>query len=91
MNGEITQQIFGPVDIVARGGTASLHYRDRADAVVAFQNRSDRVTTYGGGFGYHLGKSVRIGFNADQNHRNSPIESRRYDRLTYGASLSYDF
>jgi hypothetical protein len=90
-SGEITQQIFGPVDIVGRGGTATLDYRTRAGVVVPVADRSDRVTTYGVGVGYHLGKSVRIGFNADQNHRDSPLASRRYDRLTYGSSLTYDF
>jgi hypothetical protein len=59
--------------------------------VVPFADRADRVTTYGAGVGYHLGKNVRVSVNADQNHRTSPVVSRRYDRLTYGASLTYDF
>ena len=90
-NAEVTQQVFGPVDLIARGGTASLDYRHRADLLALVVAHSDRVSSYGGGVGYHVGRSVRIGFNIDQVHRNSPIESRRYDRLTYGSSLTYDF
>jgi hypothetical protein len=91
MTAEITQQIYGPVDVVGRGGAATLAYQTLEGVVVPFADRADRVTTYGAGVGYHLGKNVRISFNADQSHRTSPIASRRYDRLTYGASLTYDF
>jgi hypothetical protein len=88
---ELTQQIYGPVDLVGRGGAANLDYRDRAGAAVLEANRSDRVVTYGGGVGYHLANSLRIGFNADQIRRDSAVPSRQYERLTYGASLTYDF
>lgn len=88
---EVTQQIFGPVDVMARGGTATLDYRNRAGADLPAPERSDRVTTFGGGAGYHPGKSVRIGFNVDQDHRDSPISAHRYDRLAYGMSVTYDF
>jgi hypothetical protein len=88
---EVTQQVVGPFDVVGRGGTASLDYRTRAGVVVPFADRADRVTTYGLGIGYHLGKNIRVSFNADQIHRDSPIDSRRYNRLTYGSALTYDF
>src|SRR5205814_241497 len=77
MTVELGQQLFGPVDVVARGGTAALAYRNRVDVVLPLSDRSDRVNTYGGGMGYHLGKSMRVGFNADQAHRDSPVETRQ--------------
>lgn len=32
VSGEIAQQVFGPVDVVVRGGLQRLEYRERAGA-----------------------------------------------------------
>jgi hypothetical protein len=85
----IAQQIFGPVDVVARGGRQRLAYRTRTDATVPFANRADRVDSYGGGFGIHLGQDLRLGFNVDQEQRRSLVLDRRYSGLKYGTSLTY--
>lgn len=85
----LAQQIFGPVDIVGRVGRQSLAYRDRVGAVVVAPNRTDEVVTYGGGVGYHLGKSLRLGVNVDRSERTSPLESRTYRGLRYGTALTY--
>ena len=87
--GSLAQQIFGPVDVVLRGGRESLAYRDLAGVPVGAPNRSDEVTTYGGGIGYHLGKTVRLGFNVDHAERSSPIDARTYRGLRYGTALTY--
>jgi hypothetical protein len=87
--GSIAQQVFGPWDVVARIGRQTLDYRDREDVVIEAPNRTDRVSTYGGGIGYHLGKSLRLGFNVDNSTRTSPIENRTYRGLRYGTSLTY--
>jgi hypothetical protein len=84
----VAQQIFGPVDIVVRLGHQTLAYRDREGMSIASPNRSDEVSIYGGGIGYHLGKSLRLGINVDQTRRTSPLESRRYEGLRYGAALT---
>jgi hypothetical protein len=84
----INQQIFGPVDVVARIGAQRLEYRVRTDAPVD-PNRVDHVTTYGGGVGYHMGSDLRIGFNVDQYRRRSDIESNEYTGLRYGFSVTY--
>jgi hypothetical protein len=89
VNIEISQQIAGPFDAVVRAGTARLEYRDRAGAVVAVSNRVDHIETYGGGFGYHLGRGTRIGFNVDQYERLSPVEGREYKGLRYGVAVTY--
>jgi hypothetical protein len=88
-NIEISQQIAGPFDAVVRGGAARLEYRDRAGAVVAVSNRVDHIETYGGGFGYHIGRGTRIGFNVDQYERLSPVEGREYKGLRYGIAVTY--
>ncbi|HYM24995.1 MAG TPA: outer membrane beta-barrel protein [Vicinamibacterales bacterium] len=90
-NGSITQQIFGPFDAVVRGGVQHLGYRDRTDAVVAVEDRTDTVRSYGGGIGYHFGQDVRLGFNIDKQTRTSPVPEREYSGLRAGTSLTYGF
>lgn len=85
----ITQQIFGPVDVVGRVGAQRLDYRDRAGAVIAVAGRTDYIRSYGGGVGYHLGRDVRIGFNVDKQHRTSALDARTYDGLKYGMAVTY--
>ena len=91
VSGSLAQQIFGPIDVVARIGAARLDYRDRADAVVAAADRQDHVRTYGLGVGYHLGKDVRVGFNGDHARRTSPVADREYEGWRYGTALTYGF
>ena len=85
----IAQQVFGPIDVVARGGLQQLQYRDRLGAAVAIADRVDHVESVGGGIGYHLGHATRIGFNVDQNRRISGVDARRFRGLTYGFSVTY--
>jgi hypothetical protein len=87
--GSISQQIFGPVDVVARIGAQSLDYRNRAGAVVVIADRVDQVRSYGAGIGYHLGRDMRIGFNVDQQNRTSPLAEQQYKGLVYGFAVTY--
>ena len=91
VGGSITQQIVGPFDVMARAGTQTLAYRDRAGVFVATANRVDHVRTFGGGIGYHFGKDVRWGVNVDHYHRTSDLSARQYDALRYGTSVTYGF
>ena len=68
---EFAQQIFGPFDFVARVGRARLDYRSQTDAVLAVPNQLDEVNSFGGGIGYHIGRSLRLGFNADHDSTSS--------------------
>ena len=85
----ISQQIFGPLDIVVRGGLRRLEYRDRVGAIVPVAGRVDRQTSYGAGIGYHLGRDMRIGVNVDQSRRDSAVSSRQYKGLVYGVAVTY--
>ena len=89
VGGSIAQQLFGPVDVVVRGRIEHLVYRDRAGAILQAADRTDRVASYGGGLGYHMGKDVRIGFNVDRDRRISPISNREYKGLRFGTSITY--
>jgi hypothetical protein len=90
-NVEFAQQIFGPFDFVARLGRARLDYRSQTDVVLSAPNQVDEVNSFGGGLGYHMGRSLRVGFNADMIRRISADPSRDYERPTYGASVTYEF
>jgi hypothetical protein len=87
--GSISQQLFGPFDVVGRGGAQTLAYRDRVGAVVQVSNQVDYSRTYGGGLGYHLGKDLRLGFNVDETKRISDVSLRQYNDLTMGTSVTY--
>ncbi len=87
--GSISQQLYGPFDVVGRAGIQRLDYQTRTGVIVADPNRTDYVRTYGGGAGYHLGKDVRVGFNIDQQRRTSDIDARTYSGLRYGIAVTY--
>jgi hypothetical protein len=98
-NLQVSQQIQTHVDVVGRGGLEHLNYRDLSDPAVlaasagapVVPNRTDTITTYGVGIGYHLGSATRLGLNYDRTRRSSPIELRGYERANIGASITYDF
>ena len=56
---------------------------------MASPNRVDHIKTYGAGVGYHLGRDMRIGFNVDQQNRDSPLTARQYKGLVYGFAVTY--
>jgi hypothetical protein len=92
MTGEtlsIAQQIFGPFDVVVRGGDQRLKYQSRAGAAVIEPDRTDRLRSYGGGIGIHMGPTLRLGFNIDNERRRSVLTAREYKGLKYGSSITY--
>jgi hypothetical protein len=89
--GSVTQQVYGPLDVEARGEIASLDYRDRSGVAVAAPDRSDHIRSYGAGVGYHLAKDLRLSFNVDQYNRDSQMVDHQYDKLLFGFGLSYGF
>jgi hypothetical protein len=85
----LAQQIFGPLDVVARIGRQRLKYTARTDALVTTPDRTDRVRSYGVGFGFHLGQELRLGFNVDKERRTSVLPDRQFEGLKYGSSITY--
>ena len=51
VSGSVAQQVFGPFDVIVRGGAQHLAYRDRAGAVILVADRTDSVQSYGGASG----------------------------------------
>jgi hypothetical protein len=98
-NLQISQQLQTHIDVAVRGGIEHLNYRDLTDAALVVPaatgtvvpNRTDTVTTYGAGIGYHLGRATRVGLNYDLIRRASPVPSRGFKGGTFGTSITYDF
>ena len=88
-SGSLAQQIFGPVDVVARAALQHLAYRDRAGVVILVADRTDEVRSYGIGVGFHMGKDLRLGFNLDKANRISKIASREYGNVMFGSQITY--
>jgi hypothetical protein len=87
----IDQRVFGPLDVTGRVGAQRLDYRDRVGPDVAVSDRTDRVRSYGAGMGYRFGRTARVGFLIEQQHRDSGVASRRYEGMKFGASVTYGF
>ena len=85
----IAQQIFGPIDVIARAGAQRLKYQSRTGVDVTAPDRIDHVRMYGLGFGTHLGRDLRLGFNIDRARRTSVLTEREYKGMRYGSSLTY--
>jgi hypothetical protein len=91
IGGSVAQQVFGPVDVVARAGARRLAYRDRTGGSIVISDRKDFVHTYGGSIGYHMGRDWRLSLNVDRQNRVSNLASREYKDLRIGTALTYGF
>lgn len=84
----VTQNVVGPVELVARGRLAWLDYRG---TVGPAPERRDRVDSYGGGLGFRLGDASRLGFEAEWVERRSDVPDRNYKGLRLFGSITYGF
>jgi hypothetical protein len=91
ISGSVQRRVFRPIDLIARIGLQRLNYRERVVESVSARHRVDTVHIYGGGLGYHMGNDVRIGFDVDQQYRDSPVLDRAYHGLRFGTSVTYGF
>ena len=82
----VTHQLVGPFDIQALAGRQTMGYRSR---LVQGDTRRDQVETYGGGAGYRLRATMRLGFTWEITRRLSALDARRYERRRVYASLTY--
>jgi hypothetical protein len=82
----VTHQLVGPLDIQALAGRQTMAYRHRE---VQGDVRRDQVETYGGGAGYRLRATMRLGVTWEVNRRTSVLDERRYARRRVYASLTY--
>jgi hypothetical protein len=94
--GTITQRLSRTWDVQARAGNQRLDYRRLVEipsvpGVELPPARIDTVVFYGGGIGYRVGTDVRVGFNLDYYTRKSDRETRQYEGLKVGTSVTYGF
>lgn len=82
----VTHQLIGPLDVQGIGGHQTMGYRQR---LVGNEVRRDEVQTLGGGAGYRLRSTMRLGLNWELIRRLSPVVERRYVRRRLYASLTY--
>jgi len=88
VSASLTQNIVGPMDLVARGRLAWLDYTGAAGGA---PDRQDRVESYGGGVGFKLGEFSRLGFEAVWVARRSEVPERTYEGLRLFGSIDYGF
>lgn len=86
----LTQRIAGPLDVQGTIGHQRFAYRDYSGAEES--TRADSFRVYGGGIGFRLGETARLGLNIEDSRRRSDERpDRRYDRRRIYGSLSYGF
>ena len=86
----VTQGLAGPFDAVGRVGFQRLSYRGLV-GVPGLSGRTDAVDSFGGGFGYRVGRDMRIGFNIDRQQRSSDLARHSYGGVRYGTSVTYGY
>jgi Putative beta-barrel porin 2 len=86
----VTQGIAGPFDAVGRIGAQRLSYVGRI-GTLGQPDRTDTVQSFGGGFGYRVGRDMRIGFNVDKQQRTSDLARHSYGGVRFGTSVTYGY
>jgi hypothetical protein len=84
-SGTVTHRVVGGWDVQVTGGRDRLDYQSLA----AILERTDSISRYGGGIGYTIGESLRVGFDVQSFYRSSPIRSREYQNMRAGLSVTY--
>jgi hypothetical protein len=89
---KLTQIVAGPVDVQAIAGRQRLAYREFDSSAGSGQaDRTDTLVTWGGGVGYRLGDTARLGLTVEQTNRRSPVAGRDFERRRIYGSLTYGF
>jgi hypothetical protein len=98
----VTERVSHLWDLVGRAGWQSLGYRNVSQSPLDLlnpsnplnpsnqSNRVDRGSVYGGGVGYRVGQTLRLGFDVNFFRRNAPGDSQRdFSGLRFGGSVTY--
>lgn len=87
---KVTQKVTYRWDIVGNFGRQWLSYKTYGLQAASTPDRLIQSYFAGGGLGYQLGESVRIGVEANYYHRtSSTFELRGYDGLRVGGTFTY--
>jgi hypothetical protein len=87
---KVTQKVTQRWDVVGAASRQWLDYQ-RIEGLVISEapSHSDHGYRLGGGVGYLLGNSVRVGVDVAYYKRNSPLALREYDGVRVGGSFTY--
>jgi hypothetical protein len=85
---EVLQAIGLNWDVVGRVRRGALAYQQ---VTPGQPGRIDRMYLVGTGLGRRLGQDLRIGFDVDFVKRTSALESRTFEGLRFGGSLTYGY
>ncbi len=87
----VTERITHRWDLVGLGSIQRLAYRalQTGPAQNAIPERIDRGRTYGGGVGYRLNDTTRVGFNVSHTERKSPATRRNFEGTRLFGSITY--
>ena len=85
----VTQRLRGSWEVVGRGSRQVLTYRQIGSGPGADRPR-DRARILGGGVGYVVGETLRLGLDVNHSTRRSEVEGRRdFDGLRVFGSVTY--
>ncbi len=87
----LTERLGGPFDIQGTIGREARSYRARTTLPAAPDSASDTTNTVGGGIGYRLGETARIGLTLEFTRRDALNTGRSSDRRRIYSSVSYGF
>jgi len=86
----ITRRVTSAWDAIGRAGLQSLDYSALTSTPGSAGDRIDRGRQLGGGVGYRVGRSVRVGFDTTYVRRRSAASANRdYEGFRSGVSISY--
>jgi len=87
---DVLQRITYTWDVMARTSRQMLDYTVRQVPGSALPPQVDRIVQFGGGIGYRLGQTFRLGINADYFQRRSTNALLRdFEGFRAGASITY--
>lgn len=86
---EVAQRVFGPFELVVNAAYHGLDYRlDQGSPGTGA--RTDTVRVAGGGVGYYIGETARVGVTAQVYSRRSSVDpGSSFERTKLFASLTY--
>lgn len=76
-------------DVLVSGDWHKYDYRNALTADLDTLLRLDRTAVATANIGYRLNREARIGFGVTYVRRDSPITSRQYENLRFGATVSF--
>ena len=86
----LTERLTYTWDVVLHGGRQVLGYRATTSSTLASDPQQDTIFQYGGGIGYRLSNTFRLGVDSIYFlRRSSNVALRDFEGLRIGASVSY--